>query len=346
MAEVATPPSISVIIVNHNRADLLRKCIASVLQQTLPPIEILVVDNASTDGSRGLVRGLQVDSVRLLALESNLGFAAANNVAIREAAGDFVALLNNDATARSDWLESLMRTTVGDSRVGMWASKILTEDGERIDKAGHRMFLDGQNRGRGSGQEDRGQFDALQECFFPDGCAALYRSQVLREVEGFDEDFFAYADDADLGLRARWLGWMCLYVPDAVVYHSRSSTLGPYSPLKIYWVERNRLWLTVKNFPLPLLLLTPILTAYRWLWNLAAALAGSGAAGRFRDQLSFWGGAGTVVRAVLDGIRGIPVMWPKRAMIRRTRRISSLEFLGCLWRFRMSAREISFHDPG
>jgi len=167
---------------------------------------------------------------------------------------------------------------------------------------------------------------------------------VLKEIGGFDEDFFAYADDADLGLRARLLGWTCVYVPDAVVAHQHSSTTGSYARDKIYWVERNRFWLAVKSFPLPLLLLNPFFTLYRWLWNLLAAFLGQGAAGHFRRGHSLWLLTKTILRANWDAIRGLGNFLEKRRKIRKSRRLSDLSFYRLLWRFRISARVLALRD--
>ena len=247
---------------------------------TAPRLEIPPPDLSFDNGSRD--HSLENRGVRLLPLTGNRGFAAAVNLGVLQARGELVALLNNDAVASPEWIEQLMSGIGASPDVGMCASKILFHGSDVIDKAGHLIFPDGQNRGRGTGERDRGQYDVTQEVLAADGCAALYRKEVLKQAGGFDERFFAYAEDADLGLRARWLGWRCLYVPEAVVHHHHSSTLGPYSPRKIYWVERNRLWLALKNFPLPLLLLNPVFSGYRLVWNLSAALLRRGAAGNFR----------------------------------------------------------------
>ena len=140
----------------------------------------------------------------------------------------------------------------------MAASKVLVwEDPARIDKAGHLIFPDGQNRGRGTGVLDRGQFDREEEVLWPDGCAAMYRKPMLDEIGGFDEDFFAYGDDAELGLRARIAGWQCMYAPRAVVRHHRGATLGKDSGWRLQLIERNRVLLAVKLFPWSLLGLNP-----------------------------------------------------------------------------------------
>jgi GT2 family glycosyltransferase len=338
-------PLVSVIVVNHNRAELLRQCLRSLLEQTYVSTEILVVDNGSSDHSRTVVESFTDAPIRLLALECNRGFAGGNNVAIREAEGDFIALMNNDAMADPGWIEALIRVAQSsEEKVGMYASKILFSQTDVIDKAGHMMYLDGQNRGRGTGERDQGQYEQVEETFFPDGCAALYRRQMLEEVEGFDESFFAYGDDADLGVRCRWLGWKCLYVPEAVVHHRHSSTVGRFSSQKVYWVERNRMWLAVKNFPLPLLIISPLFTLNRWMWNFLAALLGRGAVGNFRRSASLWQLFLTLSRAYRDGFGQFGEMLQKRRRIRRTRRIGDIDFYRLVLRFRLPARVLAFQD--
>jgi len=140
----------------------------------------------------------------------------------------------------------------------MLGSKILFIEPENvIDKAGHLIYWDGQNRGRGTMEMDAGQYDRSEETLWPDACAALYHRRVFEETGGFDESFFAFGDDADLGMRARLLGWKAWYVPEAVVHHRHSATAGAYSPLKVMLVERNRILLAIKNFALPLLIANP-----------------------------------------------------------------------------------------
>ncbi len=338
-------PLVSVVVVNHNRAEMLRRCIHSLLSQSWRQLEIVVVDNGSSDESLSVVRGFSDARVRLLPQKGNLGFAGGANAGIRAAAGEMIALLNNDAVAETDWLARLVEAMLAHPQVGMCASKILLSDTALIDKAGHLIYWDGQNRGRGAGEPDRGQYERVQEILFPDGCAALYRASLLRQVEGFDEDFFAYGDDADLGLRARWRGWSCLYVPGAVVHHHLSSTTGAYSSRKVYWVERNRMWVAVKNFPLPLLLLNPFFTLYRWGWNFAAAVTGRGAPGNFRREAAWRGAVATTFRSLRDGLTGVPSMWRKRRALRASRELSDWEFTRLLLRFRISAKTLALQDP-
>jgi len=235
---------ISVVVVNWNRRDLLRACLASLQAQQGVAFETIVVDNGSSDGSPAVAEEFGATVIRNA---ENRGFCAANNQGIAAARGEFVALLNNDAEADPGWLAALVRACSKAPGIGMAASKVLVwEDPGRIDKVGHLIFPDGQNRGRGAGAIDHGQFDREEEVLWPDGCAALYRKSMLDAIGGFDEDFFAYGDDAELGLRARIAGWRCVYAPDAVVRHHRGSTMGKGSAARLELIERNRVLLALK----------------------------------------------------------------------------------------------------
>ena len=310
-------PEISVVVVNWNRREDLRQCLESLARQTWRDFEVLVVDNASQDGSAEMVReefqGRPDLRVRLIRNEMNRGFCAANNQGFAAAEGRLVALLNNDTEAEPGFLAALRKAFEGAEDVGMAASKVLMyEDPSRIDKVGHLIFPDGQNRGRGAGELDRGQYDRQEECLWPDGCAAMYRKRMLDEIGGFDEDLFLYGDDAELGLRARLAGWRCVYVPEAVVRHKRGSSLGKGSFERIFWIERNRVLLAVKLFPWSLLLLNPLYFAARLAAALSAAAGNRGEMARFPG---FWNKlrlAWTVLRADAAALRLIPRMLRKR----------------------------------
>jgi GT2 family glycosyltransferase len=331
---------ISVVVVNWNRKELLRACLISLARQENVDFETIVVDNGSTDGSAEMAE--REFSARVIRNAGNRGFCAANNQGIAAARGEFIALLNNDAEAEPEWLGELERTCASRPQVGMVASKVLVwEDPSRIDKAGHLMFPDGQNRGRGSGALDRGQFDHEEEVLWPDGCAAMYRKQMLDQIGGFDEDFFAYGDDAELGLRARIAGWLCVYAPRAVVRHHRGSTLGKDSGWRLQLIERNRVLLAVKLFPWSLLALNPFYYAARLV---AGALLAHGNQG---DTVHFPGAGGklTIVHALAAGdfaaLRLIPRMLGKRTEIDRIRRLSPGEVRRLLLAHRLSLTEVA-----
>ena len=227
----------------------------------------------------------------------------------------------------------------------MLASRIYLQGKPKvIDNTGHLIYRDGLNRGRGRMEADRGQFETMEEVFFPSGCAALYRREMLNEVGLFDEDFFAYGDDTDLGLKGRLAGWKCLYVPDAIVHHRYSQSTAAYSPLKAFYVERNRVWIAVKYFPLSLLLESPFFTLLRFAFQGYGALAGRGAAGRFSEAYSPGQLLRTLLQAYLAAFRGLPKMWKKRKEIKKRTRVSEREIKSWFNRFGMSAREISWKD--
>ena len=337
-------PLVSVVVLNHNGLRYLDDCLGSLDAQTYHPLEIILIDNGSTDDSANVVRRRH-PGVRLFCLPENVGFAAGNNRGFQLAGGAYLANLNNDAIAAPDWVAKLVEAAEANPDYGMFGCRILLHEfPDRIDKAGHLMYWDGQNKGRGSGEPDGQQFSQATEIFFPDGCAALYRRSLVEDIGGFDENFFAYGDDADLGIRARLRGWKAYYVPDAKVWHHHSGTAGLFSPQKIFWVERNRFWLTIKSFPPGLLMLSPLFTANRFFWNLVYALAGKGAAGNFARRHSLWRLGKTILRAYWDGLRRLAPMWRQRRRIRRSRRLSDREFLALMKRFGISARDLAARD--
>lgn len=340
------PPRVSVIVLNYNGKLLIEECIKAVLAQTYNDYELIVVDNGSTDDSPDYIRKTFPDRLNIIELKTNHGFAEGNNVGIEEAKGHYVALLNNDAVADQRWLERIMAAAeTSEKSFGMWASKILFYDDKTvIDTAGHLIYPDGLNRGRGKGETDSGQYDKMEEVFFPSGCAALYLRDVLALIGGFDKDFFAYGDDTDIGLKAQLSGWKCLYVPDAVVYHKSSSTAGMYSPFKAYLVERNRIWILIKYFPLSRIIFSLYYTALRYLFQAYGALAGKGSAGRFVEGASRKLLFGVLVKAYCDAFRKIPLMIQKRIAFKKNIRVSSQEFSLWLQKYRISAEEISLRD--
>jgi len=339
-------PLVSIIILNYNGRDFIEECLGSVLSQTYKSFEIIVVDNASEDGSREILRERYLPDITLIENNVNLGFAAGNNIAFQKANGEFIAILNNDAVADSGWLEELVCAVQRcDYSYGMWASKILFYDNRRIiDTAGHLIYPDGLNRGRGKGETDIGQYDKEEEVFFPSGCAALYRKKMLDEIGFFDPDFFAYGDDTDVGLKARLAGWKCLYVPTAVVYHRSSATTGRYSPMKAYLVERNRVWILIKYFPFRYILISPFYTALRLILQFYGVLRGKGAAGRFTEEYSLLKLIGVFLQAYADAIKGLYGMIKKRLVIRKIKHTSTGDFILWLKKFRITATEIALRD--
>ncbi len=323
---------------------MLRSCLESLAGQTFPNFEVVLVDNGSSDGSAEMAEKEFASRMPLTVIRSgvNLGFCAGNNRGIAACSGELIALLNNDAVAAPEWLAALAAVFRDGSDVGMAASKILVfENPGRIDKAGHLIYPDGQNRGRGTGQLDSGQFDHLEEVLWPDGCAAMYRRAMLNEIGGFDEDFFAYADDAELGLRARIAGWKCFYVPTAVVRHHRGSSLGLLSSRRLELIERNRILLAVKLFPWSLLWLNG---AY-WLARMAAGMwAGATGKGEVARFPGFAGKLRVMLALLKGGLSALPLlprMLRKRGDLRRLRRLKPREVRRLILSHRITLKELS-----
>ena len=335
-------PLVSVVIVNWNGREWLGGCLRSLRDQSLRDRETIVVDNGSTDGSlEDLDAAAARSELRLIRNRRNLGFCAANNQGIAAARGRFVALLNNDAEAHPEWLARLTAEIDKDPGCGMAASKILRyDDRTRIDKAGHLIYPDGQNRGRGSGEIDQGQYDQAGDTAWPDGCAALYRKTMLEEIGGFDEDFFAYADDAELGLRARLAGWAAVYVPGAIAYHRVGSTLGRYSKKRLFLIERNRLWLVAKLFPLRMWPAVPVFFLIRAVASALAARRGEGETAAAAGRIGFWGLIQCVVGANIAALAGAPRMLAKRRALRGVRRLNGGQAAALLRRYRIRLADL------
>ena len=331
---------ISVIVVNWNRKELLRACLQSLRAQAGAEFEIIVVDNGSVDGSAEMAE--TEFACRVIRNQENRGFCAANNQGFAAARGGFIALINNDAEACEGWLAALERACSSAADVGMAASKVLVwEDPGRIDKAGHLIFPDGQNRGRGAGEPDRGQFDREEDVLWPDGCAAMYRKAMLDEIGGFDEDFFAYGDDAELGLRARIAGWRCIYTPEAVVRHHRGSTLGKGSVRRLRLIERNRLLLATKLFPWSLLVLNPVFFAARLAAGAVAALRGAGDTAYFPGIGGKWRLAWGLAAGQFQALVLAPRMLGKRAGLARIRRLTPGQVRRLIWQNRLRLKDVA-----
>lgn len=256
---------VSVVIVNWNGAALLDDCLSSLASQTFRDFELILVDNGSSDDSVAKMRRL-APTARIIALDSNFGFAAGNNAGIQAACGQYVVLANNDTRLEPEFLAELTGVAESDPSVGMVAPKILNFfEPRKIDSVGGLLLCpDGIAQGRGRGEDDLGQYDHEDDILMPSGCAALYRRAMLDEIGLFDEAFFAYCEDSDLGLRARWAGWRARSAPRAIIFHKYSASTSAYSPLKLFYVERNHFLLALRSFPARLLWQLPFWTLYRY----------------------------------------------------------------------------------
>ncbi|MBI4456103.1 MAG: glycosyltransferase family 2 protein [Acidobacteria bacterium] len=242
----------TVVVLNWNGLEHLPTCLHSLRRQTFGDFKTLLVDNGSTDGSREWVRS-EFPEISVLSLEENLGFAAANNRAIEACDTPWVALLNNDTETDPRWLQALMEAAGSHPGAAFFASQIrLFGERHLLDSAGDGLPIAGAAFKIGHLQPAQ-LYCQPRYVFGPSGAAALYRTDLLRKLGGFDEDFFCIYEDADLNLRAQLCGYRCFYVPAAVVYHKVNATLERDRKRMVFFGQRNSEWLIWKNFPASLL---------------------------------------------------------------------------------------------
>jgi GT2 family glycosyltransferase len=338
-------PAASAIVVNHNGLGYVEEAVQSLLDQDLESVEVLVVDNGSTDGSDVEIARRFGHAIRLMRAGRNTGFGAGNNIAIREARGPYILLLNSDAVAAPSFAHEMIEAAEADPHVGMVAARVLDyARRDMIDTTGHLLYPDGLNRGRGRLDHDRGQYDGCRTALFPSGAAALYRRAMLDEIGLFDESFFLYGDDAELGLRGRLAGWTCAFAPRAVAYHRYSRTAGSHSSLKAFYVERNRVLVLFKLFPPSLILLSPAYTVARLALQGWGAVTGRGAAARLARERSLPHLAAVTLRAYASALRALPGALRERRRTRALRKMSTRGFRALLDEFRLTLREAALKD--
>jgi GT2 family glycosyltransferase len=333
------PEHLVTVVIPTLAADArLLECLEALAKQTQRDFDTIVVDNSGEGRAR---RGKSPSGIRIVENARNAGFGTAVNQGIQASRAPFVAVLNDDAAAHPQWLERLVQAMEARPDVGMCASQVRLFGEERLDSAAMLVARDGSSKQRGHGRlpED---FPEAEETLFPSGSAALYRRVMLDDIGLFDDSFFLYCEDTDLGLRARWAGWKCLYVPDAVVEHHYSHSAGRASKVKAYYVERNRLFVVAKNFPGRMLPAAPLVSLARYLWHVWYILQGRGSAARFRAE----GNAGLrmiwyVFRAHLAVLASAGRLWSQRREIQGNARITPAVFRRLIASHSISARKVA-----
>jgi GT2 family glycosyltransferase len=326
---------VTVVVPTLAAGDALAECLRSLETQTFDRFDVIVVDN-----SGGMVHP-ELRNVRVISNQKNVGFGAAVNQAIRASDTPYIATLNDDAVADPRWLEVLVKAAEARPQVGMWASEVHLAGTSTLDSAGMLIAIDGSSKQRGHGERPE-HFSASRDSLCPSGSAALYRRAMLDEIGLFDESFFLYCEDTDLGLRGRWAGWECAYVPGAIVEHRYSQSAGRASPLKAYFVERNRLYLAIKNFPWPMLLLVKPASLVRYFWHVVSLIEGRGKASEYQKSghsvafLLF-----LMLRAWAAVTVRLPRLWRERRRIIRTRKTTRGEFRKLLQEHSISLRRVA-----
>jgi GT2 family glycosyltransferase len=340
-------PRVVAVVVNHDGGRLVEEAVASLLAQRDVALEAVVVDNASSDGSPQRLADRFGAALRVLHAPGNVGFGAGCNLGFRTSDAPWVLLLNPDARAEPDLAARLIACAEADPLMGMVAPKVWLDDGarpSRIDTCGHLLYRDGLNRGRGRLEVDAGQYDKETEALFPSGAAALFRRSALDEAGGFDESYFLYGDDAELGLRLRLLGWRCGFEPRATAWHRYSQSVGAWSELKAYHVERNRVLVLLTLLPWSWVLASPAWTALRLGLMAWGAATGRGAAARLGESGSFLALPRVALRAWRDAALRAPAALRARRRTLGGARLSAREWRALLARYRLGAREVSLTD--
>lgn len=306
---------VTVIICNWNGGEYVLRCLRALERQTFRDFQAVLVDNASSDGSPDRIER-EFPAVHTIRQRVNLGFAAGNNIGFRHAAdSEWAALLNPDAFAEPDWLEKLVAAATERPDCASFASRLLrANDPATFDGAGDVYHLSGLHWREAHGRPVADSALSPKEIFSPCAAAALYRVSAVKEAGGFDEDYFCYAEDVDLGFRLRLLGYGSWYEPRSVALHVGSATTGVRSDFAVYHGYRNSIWTFAKDMPGTLL----------WLCLPFHLL---GHAAQFA-RLTLRGQGKVAWRALRDAIAGLPNALRKRREVQATRRAD----VATIWR--------------
>lgn len=291
-------PRFSIIIVSYESSAWINACLDSLASQQLGDFETIVVDNNSTDGGAERIEAYSRLPIKLIKNDQNLGFSGGCNLGAQAARGEWLIFLNPDTTARPDWLAEIANGQARYPDTSVFACAQFELGGDAmLDGAGDAYFGFG-IPWRGGFGHPASSLPGDGECFSPCGASAVVRRSLFLDIGGFDERFFCYCEDVDLGFRLRLTGERCVFLSKAAVDHKGSGISGRKSDFTIYHGTRNRLWTYFKNMPLGMLLLTLpghiAITAY--------LLARSPSNGLFKPT---W-------RGIKDGVKGLPAIWKSR----------------------------------
>jgi GT2 family glycosyltransferase len=301
---------LSIVIPNWNGKQFLQTCFDALRRQTYSQMEILLVDNASTDGSQAFVRE-HYPEVQLIELPENRGFTGACNTGIERSRGEYICLLNNDTEVDPGWAQAVVDAFAQHPDVGSVAGKMLLfSQRDTLHTAGDYFTTDGRPGNRGVWQRDEGQYDQEAYVFSACGGSSVYRKAMLDQIGLLDDDFFFLLEDVDLGWRAQLSGWRCLYTPNAIVYHHLSATGGGVTAS--FYDGRNLILLLIKNLPASL-------------WRkYGFSILRRQASSAFQAMRAWRGEAARArLRGMMAGLRDVLRFWKKRQEVQRTRTVST-----------------------
>lgn len=299
----------SIVIPNWNGKHFLQPCLDSLNSQTHDAIEVIIVDNASSDGSQDYIK-TNYPEVVLIELSENQGFTGACNIGMESAKGDIVALLNNDTEVESNWVTEIVNAFDRHPDVGMIASKMLLfKERDKIHTTGDFFTTDGRAGNRGVWEKDDGQYDSEDYVFSACGGSSAYRQSMLNKIGLLDNDYFFLLEDVDLAWRAQLAGYKVLYVPTAIVYHHLSATGGGVTAS--FHDGRNSIWIVVKNLP-------------RGLWRKYGWEIIKRQFGIAWEAIQAWRGeaARARLRGIVNGLWTLPSALKKRKYIQAMKTVS------------------------
>jgi GT2 family glycosyltransferase len=328
----------TVVIPTLHGGESLLRCIRALEAQTIDDFEVVIVDNSGHGAAR---EASESWLVRLIENVGNVGFGAAINQGAADSEAEYICTLNDDAYPAPEWLESLTGAAESDASIGMCASLILLHgDADAVDSAGFGIYSDGTTKQIGHRQPAAG-FSSRRESLMPSGCAGLYRHSMLRQIGGFDDEYFLYGEDSDVGLRGQLAGWKCLFEPAAIVAHDYSGSAGRASRLKAFYVERNRLCTLIKLFPIGMIAVAPFYALARYWAHWRAVSRGEGLAGEFGIEQSPLQLVLIVMQAHWAALIRLPRLWRIRNRFGAQRKLSSSQFRALIQQHRMTAHEIA-----
>ena len=304
---------VSIIVLTWNSSVHLAHCLKNLETQIYKDFEIIIIDNGSTDNS--VINAKQYDlNIRVKKLNENKGFAVANNIGARLARGKWLALLNADAFPEPEWLERLVSTAEQNPEYNSFSSRQIQFNAPHLlDGAGDTYHISGLAWRNGYKLSAKTYGLEQKEVFSSCAAAALYSREEFLKVGGFDEDYFSYFEDVDLGFRLRLSGAKCLYVPEAVVHHVGSASTGKRSDFSVYYGYRNLIWTFVKNMPAPLI----------WIFlplHISTILF-------FAVYLTLRGQGKVIWKAIFDALQGLSKMIQKRKIIQKNKKVEPGELL-------------------
>lgn len=301
---------ISIVVLNHNGIRYLKPCLDSITQQTCSNFETILVDNGSTDGSLDYIKE-KYPWVDILSLPKNQGFSKGMNAGIKKAAGEALFLLNNDTVLENDCLRFIEQALKEYPQYLSFAIKMLNIKEKSIIDSGGIIFKDYKSFDRGQGQKDDIFFSHEEEVFAGCGGAVVFRKEFFKKVGYFDDSFFAYYEDVDLGFQAQLKGEKCLFIPHAKVYHFRGATNILYSDYYVFHSGKNGLNCMIKNIPTKL-----------FLKNLKQLLIN-----HINEIIYFTkrGQGWVILKSKIVALLGFPIMLKRRWKIQNTIKVSLRE---------------------